>query len=162
MKNLDKLKYFDPKRLTKIANLHVGKFFLRVTKEGRDYKGNQFKPYSKDYLKLLEKDFRKKNGGRYAGYEGIALNTSGEKRSKRPLELRGLSMNNLRVRGSAKDSYTIGWDGEPAAIIEGNARKGRNVIDDLPPDEWQWVVDQLGDAVEDEWKKVPNVTRIKV
>lgn len=162
MKNLDKIKFFDPKKIRKIAADHTSLFKKRV-RAGRDKDGNQLPKYSAGYIKSLRRDMKRaKDGKRYKGLEGIGLETSGSKIAKRPLILRGLTMKNLEPRKHGSDFYEIGWDGEAASIVDWQAEKGRDIINDIPDDEMQRIVSWLGDAVEDEWKKIPNVTTIRV
>jgi len=159
--NMDKVKFFDPKGLRKVAERHRKLFHVRVTEKGKDYKGNQFKSYSKEYDDLLSRDFRKKDGGRYAGFEGTSLETSGTKRSKHTFILRGDTMANFHVSKVVRDHYVLSWTGEAGAIVDGNAKEGRNIKDGIPDDEQTYVVNQLGLLIDKEFKKIPNVTRIK-
>lgn len=160
--NLNKIKMFTPSRLRGVAERHKALFFDRVTEKGLDYKGRPFPKYSKAYLKLLGKDYRKESGERYKGFENLPLSTSGQKIGKRQFNLRGLTMANFRVRKVNSDGYYLGWDGEPAAIVEGNAKKGRDIINDIPDSEKEFVVKELGLLVDKEFDKIPGVINISV
>ena len=160
--NMNKLKFFDPKQLRKVAENHRGVLYRRVTDKGEDYKGKPFKRYSKAYDERLSRDYRTKDGKRYAGYEGISLVTSGAKRSKHQFILTGNTMANLKVSKVMKDHYVLSWTGEAGAIVDGNAKRGRNIKDGIPDKELDWVVKRLGQLVDVEFKKIPNVTRITV
>lgn len=155
-----KVKFFNPKRLRRVAERHKSMMYERVL-SGKDYRGRQFPKYSKGYNKLLRKDFRKKDGQRYSRYAGVPLTTGGNKISQRPLNLRGLTMSNFRVRSVRKDSWISGWDGEAASIVEGQARKGRDVISDIPNNEKDFVVRELGFLIDKEIDKIPNVINIQ-
>ena len=160
--NLSKIKLFDPKGLHKVAERHRGRFYKRVTVDGKDYQGNQFPRYSKKYQERLENDFRKDDGSRYAGFEGRSPTTSGAKRSRRQFLLTGDTMSNFKVvTPVGKDHYVLRWTGEAAAIVDGNADRGRNIKDGIPPDEFAAVLKDLGLLVDKEFKKIPNVTRIR-
>ncbi len=152
---LEKVKYFDPKKLKRVAVEHVTFMNKRVTKRGIDGFGRKFKKYSKGYEDLKKNDFRTEDGDRYRGYEGIALNTQV---SPPNFQLRGLTMKNLRQRKVGKDFYEIGWDGEAAAIVEGNASRGRDIANEIPDLEYKWVLGKLGIVIEKEWKKIKNTT----
>jgi len=160
-KHLPKIKIFDPKKLRKLAADHVGLIYQRVTDDGSDAKGRKFPPYSEAYKKLLFKDFKKKDGSRYKGYEKGSLTTGAGKVANRPFMLRGLTMKDLKPITSDNDSYTIGWHNpEAATIVWGNAKrakKRRDIISDFPDREWKWILRRLGKNVDDEWSKVKNV-----
>lgn len=158
--NFDKVQFWQPNILKGIAERYRGVFIQRV-RDGKDYKGQRFKRYSSGYTKLLQNDFRKKSGGRYKGYEGISLETGGSKTSKRPLFLRGISVPAIKVKKATKDSVTIGWDGEAGAIIEGQANKGRDIINDIPPKEKTWWIRELGKEIDKQFKKIPDVINIR-
>ena len=160
--NMDKIKIFDPALMRKVASMHVGLVRRRATEKGLDFRGKQFPPYSTDYAKLLAKDFRKKGGGRYKGFEGVSLVTSGSKQSKHLFVLTGITMSGLQVISVDKRSYTMGWRGEDAEVIIGNAKRGRNLKDGVPTGEKDQAVDRLEQGLAKEFKKIPNRTVIKV
>lgn len=152
---LEKVKYFDPKELKRVASEHVRYMFNRVTGKGQDGYGRRFKKYTESYSDLKSADFRSEDGKRYGGYKGIALNNQV---SPPNFLLRGLTMKNLRFRKATKNYYEIGWDGEAATIVEGNAGRGRDIASNIPDHEWQFVLKRLGVAVEKEYQKLKNVT----
>jgi len=160
--NLDKIKLFDPRRLRGVAEQHRKIFHTRVTEKAKDYQGHGFKKYSESYDKRLSTDFRKKDGSRYAGYQGVQLTTSGTKRNKRQFLLTGKTMDAFHVTKVAKDHYVLSWSGEAAGVVDGNAKRGRNIIDGIPDNEMNRVVGWLGKLVDKEFEKIPDVTRIKV
>ncbi|GAG06025.1 unnamed protein product [marine sediment metagenome] len=149
---LEKVKYFDPKRLKNIAVRHVTKMYKRVVDQGKDARGKGFKGYTPEYQKLKDRRFKKKDG---QSYKNVPVFASENKRED--FVLRGKTMFNLRERGVGKDYYNIGWEGEAAAIVEGNASRGRDIINSIPDDEFVWVTKELGIAIEREWKKLKNV-----
>ena len=164
-KNLAKIEYFPIKDITKIANEHAGVVKARVTDKGQDYKGNQFPAYSQGYTEALQRDMKIKRGPRkgqrHKGLEGVGLNTSGTKIAKRQFSLRGLTMGpGFKVRKVEKDSYTLGWDGEAAMVVDAHKDK-RNVIDGIPDKEHDWVVNRLMKSIDRQWDKVKDIT-IKV
>lgn len=163
-KHLPKVKIFDPKYMMKLAARHVTVFNNRVTKKAEDAEGDPLPEYSDSYQKLLRKDFKKKDGSRYKGYQGYSLTTGGDKIARRPFRLRGLTMRNLKARKAGSDYYEIGWTGNPALIVQGNKDRDENprdIISDIPDKEWQWVLRQLGKGLDKEWAKLKNV-KIKV
>ncbi len=133
-KNIKKIKFFKNKELAKVAAQHLARFKKRVTKDGLDKSGMQFPTYSEDYLDQLQSDFKNEDGDRPKHLRGVSLNTSPTKIAKRQFQLRGNTMRNLDVRKVETDSYTLGWDGEAAEIVEVNAarKKKRDVINDIP------------------------------
>ena len=158
--NLEKVKYFDPKGLRKLAEEHRALFKVRVTETGEDYTGAKFKAYSEGYTKLINAKFQKKDGSRLARYREA---TVGGKTTDPKFRLSGKTMSNFLVRKVKTDSWTVGWKGEPAAIVQGNkdASPSRDIIKDLPPKEWNYIIKGLGKLVDKEWKKIPNVIVIK-
>jgi hypothetical protein len=167
MKNIDKIKFFPISVVRKIQALHIPKFKNRVI-AGRDKDGNQFPPYSKGYKEALERDMRIKRGPRegqrHKGLVGISLQTSGSKISKRSLILRGVTMTKQFGAGKAgSDYYELTWRGEGASIVEWQAEKGRDIINDIPDSEFNWVVNQFAElGWETQIKKIPNKTVVKV
>lgn len=157
--NFDKVEIFNTSVLRRVAERHLSLMYQRVL-NGRDYRDRQFPKYSSGYEKLLGNDFRKKDGTRYARYRGLPLTTGGNKIAKRPLLLRGLTMGNLRVRSVRKDSWVSGWDGEAGGIVEGQARKGRDVISGVPESEEQFIIRELGKALDKEIDKIPNIINL--
>ena len=158
--NFNKIKFWEPNKLRGLGERYKTIFIDRVEDQGKDYRGKQFPRYSKGYAKLLAKDFRKKDGGRYKGFEGMALTTGGSKVSKRQFKLRGLTIANFRVKKVTTDTVTMGWTGEAGAIVDGNAKKGRNIIDGIPSKELSWWVKELGKLVDREYKKIPPVINL--
>jgi len=159
--NMDKIKFFEIKGLRRVAERHRAKFICRVTEDGKDYRGSNLPRYSKEYDERLRKDYRNKDGRRYSGFEGISLTTSGAKRSKRQFILTGNTMSNFHVSKVARDHYVLSWNGEAGSIVDGNAKKGRNIKDGIPDDEMAFVTREVGFLVDKEFKKIPNITRIK-
>lgn len=157
----DKLQFWQPDKLLGLAQKYRTVFIRRVTEEGKDYKGRPFKNYSKGYSKLLGKDFRKLDGSRYKGFEGMSLATSGAKVSRRQFRLRGITMfSGFKVNKAVTDGFTLTWDGEAGAIVEGNARKGRNIIDDIPDREKDYLLRELGKLVDKEFNKIPDIINL--
>ena len=156
VKGFDKVKYFNPKDMRKLAHKHLTIFFKRVTKKGQDYKGTKFKKYSDSYTDLINKKFLKKDGSRLEGYKEAAI---GVKTTDPNLVLRNKTMNNFDVRGADKDSYTLGWTSEAARIIDSlaSAKPPRDVKKGVPSKEMDQVVKLLGKIVDKEWTKIPNV-----
>lgn len=155
---LSKVKYFDPKKVKKIAQRHVTKMMDRVFQKGLDKDGNQFPAYSESYKKLINKDFRRKDGKRYKGYEQIPATTAG-KISKRNPRLRGLTAKKFRAVSWHKDYYEIGWTvGEFASIMKWLEESGRDAVSGIPSKEFDWVANQFGLTAESEWRKMKNVT----
>jgi hypothetical protein len=153
---LEKVKYFDPKELKRVASEHVRYMNDRVTVKSQDADGTKFPEYTKDYADKKAVGFgTDTKGGRKGGLKQMGLS-----RQTHPpdFRLRGLTMKNLRFRKASKDFYEIGWDGEAAAIVEGNAGRGRDIISNIPDHEWQFILKRLGISVEKEWKKLKNVT----
>ena len=152
---LEKVKYFDPKELKRVASEHVRYMKDRVTVKGQDGDGRRFKKYTKSYADLKSSDFKDANGKRLSGYKGGSLNNQ---ISPPNFLLRGLTMLHLKFRKAGKDFYEIGWTGEAAAIVEGNAAKGRDIASNIPDHEFQFILRRLGISVDKEWKKLKNVT----
>jgi hypothetical protein len=160
MKGIENVKYFDPKKLREIAVKHVRILNKRVTVDSQDAEGTRFPAYSKEYAELKARGFTrttektktgkiKKKQSRLKGFKNIALN----KQTNPPnFLLRGLTMKNLRDRSAGRDFYEIGWDGEAAAIVEGNASRGRDIMSGIPGKELQQILVWLGGVVDEEWK----------
>ena len=155
-KHLAKIKLFDPQQMMKVAAKYTTVFTDRVTDRAEDGKGKKLPEYSEGYRKLIEKGFRKKDGTRYKGYGGYSLALQG-KIANRPFRLRGLTMRNFKARKADSDSFSVGWTGNPALIVQGNKENGRDIISDIPDREYKWILKQLGVAIDKEWKKVKNV-----
>jgi len=157
---LSKLKYYPRKVVKQISAKHLTLFKRRVVTEGRDAKGKEFPEYSTKYKELKASGMKKKSGGRLKGYEGIRISTEVNKPN---FKLRGLTMINLRKRNIKPQSYKLGWRGEAAAIVEGNAdriKKKRDIINDIPDDEMNKVVRMLANAIEKQHRK--HLKNIKV
>ncbi|KPK95799.1 hypothetical protein AMJ80_03560 [bacterium SM23_31] len=157
MKGMEKVKYFNPLDLKRIASEHITKFNQRVITKGEDARGRKFKKYSKQYAKLKANRFKTKSGKSYKGVPTVASQLSHP-----DFVLRGLTMKNLRFREAGKDYYIIGWDGEAAAIVEGNQSRGRDIASTIPDEEFNWILNRLGKTIEKEWKKIKNVTTVEV
>jgi hypothetical protein len=162
---LDKLRLdiLDKRDWMRVAELHKGKLLIRVTKKGLDYKGRQFKKYSRWYEDLLRRDFRTKTGKRVKGYQGISLNTSANKINNRVLELRGLTMANFGTRPVewTGEGYIVGWTGEAAELVIKNADRGRDVMSGIPQDEYNFIFKELEKIIDRAIKKIPNMIDIK-
>jgi len=159
----EKIKFFPIEGMRRIAQKYYGVFVKRVTIEGKDYQGNQLPPYKPSYKKMLEKDFRKKSGGRIKGYEGVSLTTGDAKIARRPLKLRGLTMGPglFKIGAVTNSAIEFEWSGEAGMIIEAQAEKGRNVIDGMPAKESAMIEKWIGDLYDEQEKKIPNVTVIR-
>ena len=161
---LSDVKYFDPKRVLKIAQQHVTKMWDRVFQRGKDKDGNQFKDYSESYKDLIKRDFKTKSGKNYARYRGVSV-TSSDKISKRYPRVTGITAKEFRqqgnkgVKGHGKDYYELGFDSKDGASrAKWLMDKGRDFMSGIPDKEFQWVVEQFGRAVEIEWNKIKNTT----
>ena len=160
MKGMDKIKIFPKEVMQKLAIRFVGVFSKRVTVSGIDAHGKPLPPYSEGYRKLLESDFKGKDGKRYKGYGGISLTTGGGKISRRPFILRGkgITVSGLKHRKSDNDSFNVGWRGIDASVVEGNAARGRDIISDIPDNEKEWMTIFLANNVEQQYRqKVKNM-----
>ena len=153
----DKIQFFDTKRMRGVAEREKSRFVVRVTEKGQDAKGRAFKKYSKSYTRLINDNFQKKSGGRLKAYQGFPV---GGKTTKPVFALRGLTMSNFRVRKVVKDGFILGWNGEAAEIVDGNQKKGRDIVG-IPDKEFNEVLKDLGLAVDKEFKKIPNRTVIR-
>lgn len=168
MKGLDKIKFYDPKVVRKVQLKHLGMFKKRVAGQGRDKDGRRFPGYSQGYREALGRDMRIKRGPRkgqrHKGLEGISLTTGAQKIGSRQLRLRGITMGaNFGAGKFAGDYYELTWDGEGAQIIEWQAEKGRDVINDIPDREWNKIVDMFAEyGVQAEFDKIPNKTVVRV
>ena len=162
-KHIKKIEYFPISDMRKTASKHLSVFKTRATRQGQDYKGRQLKTYSKGYTEALERDMRisrgPRKGQRHKGLQGIALETSQKKIARSLFTLRGLSMGpGFGVRRVAKNYYIIGWDGEAATIVDYQAKKGRNLKDDIPDKEYKLIIGMLGKSVGKQWSRVKNKT----
>ena len=155
--NIEKVKYFDPKELSRLADNHVRIMNRRVTQKGQDADGKRFPNYTEKYEELKSSGFKGKSGKRMniTGIRGAGLS-----RQVNPpdFRLRGLTMKNLRRRKVGRDYYEIGWDGEAALIVEGQMSRGRDIASGIPDDEFNVVLRSLGKIVEREHKKIKSVT----
>jgi len=160
-KNLSKIKLFPVSEIKKLASKHLAVFKKRVTRDGLDYKGSRLPVYSEGYKEALQRDMRikrgKRQGQRHKGLQGIALTTSGQKIGKRQFTLRGLTMSNFSACGAKTNEYILRWDGEAAAIVDWNASKGRNIVDDIPFKEWEFVLNSLGISYDKQMAKIKNI-----
>jgi len=161
-KNLGKITYFPLSDIKNVASKHISVFKTRVTNKGLDYKGKQLPGYSDGYREALERDMRIKRGPRkgqrHKGLQGVSITTNGRKIANRQFHLRGLTMGpGFGVRKVATDHYVLGWDGEAAMIVDYHASKKRNVIDDIPGDEYDYIIAMLGKSIDKQWAKVNNI-----
>ena len=157
--NLDKVKFFDPKQVRGIGEKHKAKFIKRVEVKGLDYKGKKFKKYSPGYTKQIESNFTRQDGSRLKAYAGLPI---AGKSTDPKFRLRGLTMGNLSVKDVTKEGYSLRFTGEAASIVLGNKERGRNIVDDFPKDEWDFILNSFGKSVDKEIKKIPRVTVIRV
>lgn len=167
---LSKVKYFDPKKVLKIAQQHVTKFWDRVFQKGLDKNGVQFEKYSDRYIEMIKSDFRDDEGKRLKGYEGIPTTIEG-KVSRRMPYLTGQTAKEFRqgkdkgVKGYRSDYYELGFDSKDGATRAKklmNMTPSRDFMSDIPDSEMQWVTQQFGRAVEVEWRETIKNTTIVV
>ena len=159
---LEKLKLFPIEGVRRIASEHLSVFVRRVFRHGIDSDGNKLKKYSQAYEDLIAADFRDEDGVRMKGYEQIAIESSAKKIAIRNPVLTGRTQRNFRTRKITKDSYTLGWDGEPAQIVQELAGKGRDIAgvgggQPVPEKEQQFIIDRFADLVGKEFKKLKDV-----
>lgn len=151
----ENVKLFDPRDLLKIAAFHLRIFVQRV-KSGKDAEGTTFPKYTDKYAKMKSGRMTGKKG-RLKRYKGISITSS--QVSPPDFTLTGLTLRGLRVRAHDSHSYTLGWEGEPAEIVQGNAGRHRDIMSGVPDGEVSRVVELLGNAVDQELKtKLKNIT----
>ena len=153
----NKIKLWEPDKLMGLARKYKGVYEQRVFDHGKDYQGKQFPAYSTSYKRLLNKDYRKKDGGRYKGFEGRSLTTGGVKISKRPPELTQDVRNNLKVGKVGTDYFQLQFTGKSGAIVDALSKKGRDFVEDVPNNEKDYILRELGKLVDKQYKKIPNV-----
>jgi hypothetical protein len=152
---LSKVKLFPAAAMGKIANLHVPVLKRRV-QGGLDGYGKRFKIYTRQYMEAKSDGFKsKRTGKRISSMKQRSLNTQVFPPN---LTLTGLMLSNLKRRFYNKREYKIGWDGEAAEKVQGNADNGRNIIDEIPDKEKTFLVKLLEKEVGKQFKKLKNVT----
>jgi len=158
--NFDKIKLFEPSAMRGLAHRYERVFDQRVFEDGKDYRGKQFPEYKTSYKKLLAKDFTKKDGGRYKGYEGGSLTTGGKKVSKRLPELRGITRDSLKPGKVGTDYFQLVFTGEGGFLADALSKKGRDFIEDIPSKEKTWLIKELGKLVDKQYDKIPDVINL--
>ena len=151
----ENVKLFDVAQLRKIAASHIRIFLARV-RGGKDAEGQSFPKYSKAYAHYKSQRMTGEKGQRLKRYRGkpIASTNIGNP----DFTLTGLTLRGLRIKAVDTKSYTMGWDGEPAEIVQGNAARHRDIMG-VPDGEVMQVVNLLGDAIDKELKeKLKDVT----
>jgi hypothetical protein len=173
MTGIEKIKIFPAASMRQIADKYLTVYYKRVFMPGgRDKTGARFPKYSKSYAALIVRDFRRtrtdkrgKAGERLKYYKDLPASTIGGKLGTRPLFLTGKTSKNMRRRTCTSEYFEIGWDSEndAAAIMKGNAERGRDAINDIPNKEKDWIIDQMGKIFDDEVaKKVKDRTVINI
>ncbi len=152
---LSKIQLFPKAAMGKIGNLHNTIFKKRVER-GEDYKGRRFKPYTMDYLVKKSNDFKSPVTGEKYKYPRAPI--SSNKVYPPDLTLTGHMLRNLTRRSYSKTEWKLGWRGEEAEKVQGNADNGRNIIDDIPDKEKNILVKLLAKEVGVQFKKLKNVT----
>lgn len=152
---LEKVKIFSPSLMAKIASYHIGEFVKRVGTKGLDYRGKMMRPYTKRYRDLKASGFE---GKRPKSLEGQSLD-----RQVFPpnMKLTGRTLGALERKKWDDDSWTIGWSGEAAKIVSGNADRNRkrDIKSDIPDSEKKKIVDEISEGLDKELrKKLKNVT----
>ncbi len=154
----EKVKFWEKKEMRKIAIELKSLVVERATVDGKDKDGKKLPAYTNEYKKRLRQDMRSKKGNRPTLLKNLSLSTSGSKVSKRQFELRGFTMGTklFKAHEVSTIGFLLSWFGEAAAIIQGNAKKGRN-MKGLTPKELTFLADRkLSLAVDKQLKKIPN------
>ena len=159
---LEKVQFFPVDGVRRIAVEHVSVFSRRVFRNGIDSDGKQLKPYSKKYQDMIASDFRDESGSRLEGYRDVSIESAPRKIAMRNPVLTGKTARNLRVRNVKSDQYSLGWDGEPAQIVQELAGMGRDIAglgggDPVPAKEQQFIVERFARLVDKEFRKLKDV-----
>ena len=143
--------------MLKIAALYTAVFKKRVFQRGLDKNGKQFKKYSKAYEELLrdEKKLRERMAAK-----GLSLEISNSKIALRNPRLTGRTARDLKViqRQVKKNQIVIGWESDQADIVRRLEEMGRDFVSDIPDNEMEWLVNQLGKSWDRQIRKVRNKT----
>ena len=151
-----KLEFFPKSFMRWLAARHVPVFKKRV-EGGLDYKGRRFRGYTQKYREVKARSFTSKDTGERYKYPRAPI--SSNKVTTPDLTLTGHMLRNLKRRSYNKTEFVIGFDGENAEKVQGNRDSGRNIIDDIPNKEKDFLVKLLGKEVEKQFRtKLKNVT----
>ena len=156
---IEKIKLLPNLALARVADKHLTLFNIRVSKKGKDARGNIFKSYTKKYADLKVSGMVGKSGKRLSRYKGIGLDRQVDPPN---FILRGLTMKDLKRREVKKHSYILGFDGEYADIVKGNKQRGRDIYTSIPQSESDKIAMLIKKEIDAEAKiKLKNV-KIKV
>lgn len=151
-----KIELFPKSFMRWLAARHVPVFKARV-EGGLDYKGKRFKIYKTDYAILKGSGFVSDITG--IRYKYPLAPISSKQAFPPDLTLTGHMLRNLKRRSYKKTEYVIGFDGENAEKVQGNKDNGRNIIDNIPNKEKDFLLKLLGEEVEKQFRtKLKNVT----
>jgi hypothetical protein len=151
---LSKIQLFPANEMARIANLHIPVFKRRV-QGGIDAYGRRFKIYTNKYMTLKSNKFKSEVTGKRYAYPKARI-SSGQVYPPN-LTLTGFMLQNLKRRSYNKHEYVLGWTGEEAEKVQGNADNGRDIISDVPNKEKDFIIKLLGKAVDKELRKLKNV-----
>ena len=145
---IENVKVFPRAAMRKVAEKHIGKFKHRVGDKGQDYRGRVMPAYSE----------------KYATYKSEARHGGDTQVHPPNFRLSGRTLRALYAKKFSTDYYTIGWDGEPAKIVDGNRsrKKKRDIATNIPDKEKEYVARELTLVMEREFKKKLKNVRITV
>jgi len=153
---LSKIQVFPKSVMAWMATQHIP-VFRAMVQGGLDYKGKRFKMYSTKYADLKGNRFVSDITGKRYKYPKERISST--QVHPPDFTLTGLTLQNLKRIGYTKTYWTIGFRGEPAEIVIGNKKRGRNIIDDLPDKEKAFLTKLLAKQMDKQFKaKLKNVT----
>jgi len=158
-KGFDKIKIFNIKDIRNIAGKYLRIIDNRIFEKYQDKDGRTFKPYTENYRKRKQSDYRKKDGSRYKGYEEGRLSTQIMPAN---FQLTYKTRFNLKGRGETTSGFKVGWDGEPGVIVLGNAERGRDIWQSIPQKEANWIADEFRKVLDKEFRQKIKDTTIRV
>jgi hypothetical protein len=122
-------------------------FVAHVRKQGKDYKGDALKKYSKGYEE-------KKARGEFKRQSSMSTTPN--------LTLTGDMLDDYQVRKYNKSLVQLGWIGSEAAKVSGNAKRGRRIYGDdkhpFPPTIMKYIYKEFDKEATRQLKKFAKGT----
>jgi hypothetical protein len=126
---------------TRASAMHIPVYKERV-KRGIDAGGQAFPRYSGKYAEHKARWFTRKDGKtRLKSYKQLPI-TSNE--TKTPdFTVTGLTLKNAKPTKVNRHGWYLTYTGKAGDIVEGNAKRKRDIISGVPPKESQFIADYI-------------------
>jgi len=165
----EKIQLFNPQLVKNVAQQHIRVIADyangRVAFKGLDANGRMMRKYTQKYAMAKATGFKRKRGkiskktGRRLKARGSTLGVAQKSYQTHPpnLVLTGRTLRSLRMKIFFQDRYCIGWSGEEGAILEGQAKHGRDIVSGIPQAELEWCQDKFRTLIDQELNKLHDV-----